>query len=207
MKIIAISSPIAVAEEVTLIKQLLQNGVDVIHIRKPLSEFNRSEGDFFYEENRIDAIDYIRLLLQQLSTGERDKIIIHDYYELYEEYALKGVHINKNITHLPDDYNGFRSRSCHTFEEVTQYKDEFDYLFLSPIFDSISKAGYRSAFDNAMLQQAAEMGIIDDKVIALGGVTLDKIPLLRNWKFGGIAMSGAIYTPTAITDLKRFKMI
>ena len=104
------------------------------------------------------------------------------------------THVNKNITDLPVGYNGFRTRSCHSFEELRRYKDEYDYLFLSPIFDSISKVGYKSAFTEEELQKAAEEGLIDEKVIALGGVTFAKIPLLEKLNFGGAAMLGAIYS-------------
>lgn len=72
------------------------------------------------------------------------------------------------------------------------YKDECDYLFLSPIFDSISKAGYRSAFSHEQLQRAADEGVIDRKVIALGGVTPERIPYLHSLGFGGVAMLGAL---------------
>ncbi|GAA6529534.1 hypothetical protein LPYR103PRE_15070 [Segatella asaccharophila] len=68
-----------------------------------------------------------------------------------------------------------------------------DYVFLSPVFDSISKSGYCSAFPLSALKQAQEEGIIDRKVIALGGVTYDKLPLLESLSFGGGAMLGEIW--------------
>ena len=68
-----------------------------------------------------------------------------------------------------------------------------DYVFLSPIFDSISKRGYRSQFSLTELQKAAAEGIIDSKVVALGGITKDKLPLLQSLHFGGAAMLGAIW--------------
>lgn len=68
-----------------------------------------------------------------------------------------------------------------------------DYVFLSPIFDSISKSGYHSAFTLEVLQQAAAHNIIDEKVVALGGVTPDKVKWLRQIGFGGAAMLGAVW--------------
>ena len=79
------------------------------------------------------------------------------------------------------------SRSCHTLQELKNIS-HFDYVFLSPIFDSISKQGYRAAFSMETLEQAR--GIIDEKVFALGGVTLDKITILEQLHFGGIAVYG-----------------
>ena len=177
MKIIAIPPPGTVDREVFIIKRLLAEGISIVHLRKPEA-----------------GIHECRRLLEGLDRQERARIIIHDYPQLYEEFSLKGIHVNKNITDLPVGYNGFRTRSCHSFEELRRYKDEYDYLFLSPIFDSISKVGYKSAFTEEELQKAAEEGLIDEKVIALGGVTFDKIPLLEKLNFGGAAMLGAIYS-------------
>ena len=176
MRIIAITSPIVCYEDVYIIKTLLEKGIDIIHLRKPNSDINEC-----------------RNILAELTSEERGKIIIHDYPKLYDEFSLKGIHVNKNVTTLPSGYKGFKTRSCHSFEEIIRYKNEFDYLFLSPIFDSISKVGYKSNFSKEELIRAASVGIIDKKVIALGGVTLDKINYLKNLNFGGIAMSGAIY--------------
>ena len=176
MKIIAITTPKVTGEDASIIKSLVDRGIDIIHLRKPESD-----------------ISECRTLLANLSAEQRAKIIVHDYPELYFEFSLKGIHINKNVTSLPLGYSSFRTRSCHTLEEVTRYKAEYDYLFLSPIYDSISKAGYKSGFSQEALLKASADGIIDEKVIALGGVTLDKIPSLEALHFGGVAMIGAIY--------------
>jgi thiamine-phosphate pyrophosphorylase len=73
---------------------------------------------------------------------------------------------------------------------------------LSPIFDSISKVGYKSAFTNDELLKASKDGIIDERVIALGGITPDKIPYLRELNFGGVAMLGSIYNVDALNRKK-----
>lgn len=173
---IAITLPDAISGEVATIRRLLADGFDIVHLRKPNA-----------------SIEYCRQLLGGLSVAERSRIVVHDYYSLYREFALRGVHLNRNIVSLPSDYCGSRTRSCHSFEEVVRYKAEVDYLFLSPIFDSISKAGYRSAFSHEKLHRAANEGIIDSRVIALGGVAPDKISYLESLGFGGVAMSGAVY--------------
>lgn len=175
MRLIAITTPKVTDDDASIIGRLLDRGIDIIHLRKPES-----------------TIDECRKLLTKLTAEQRSKIVIHDYPELYSEFSLRGIHINRNITSLPIGYNGSISRSCHTFEEVLRYKEECDYLFLSPIFDSISKRGYKSRFSDEVLRRASVEGLIDSKVIALGGVTLDKIPYLRSLNFGGVAMMGAI---------------
>jgi thiamine-phosphate pyrophosphorylase len=185
MKIIALTTPKITDEDTSIIRTLFDRGIDIVHLRKPDS-----------------GIDECRKLLSALNAEQRSKIVVHDYPELYSEFSLRGIHINRNVCSLPDGYCGFKSRSCHTFEEVVRYKSDYDYLFLSPIFDSISKSGYRSAFSNVELQEASDMGIIDEKVIALGGVTLAKIAYLKKLKFGGVAMVGGIYNMETLTNLK-----
>ena len=188
MRIIAITTPVVDDDDVCLIQGLLKCGIDCIHLRKPDS-----------------GIQECRKLLEKLTEQDRSNIIIHDYPELYEEFGLKGIHTNRNITFLPKGYDGFRTRSCHSFDEITRYKDEYDYLFLSPVFDSISKSGYKSAFSTADLMDASANGIIDDKVIALGGVTFGSIPYLKSLNFGGVAMIGAIYNIRTLDLLKKYE--
>jgi len=184
MKIIAITVPQMIDEDAYLISNLLKMGIYSVHLRKPEA-----------------SIHECRTLLAKLTKEERAKIIIHDYPELYTEFSLKGIHINKNITSLPDGYNGFKTRSCHSFEEIERYKSDYDYLFLSPIFDSISKVGYKSAFTKEELLKASTSGLIDNKIIALGGITLDMLPYFQELNFGGIAMIGGIYNTNTINNL------
>ena len=87
-------------EDAYLISNLQKIGIHSVHLRNPEA-----------------TIHECRKLLTQLTNEERANIIIHDYPELYDEFSLKGIHINKNITSLPDGYNGFKTRSCHSFED------------------------------------------------------------------------------------------
>jgi len=176
MKLIAITKPDFYDGESAFIKRLFESGFDIVHLRKPNSD-----------------IDNCRNILNELSSEERSRIVVHDYPELYYEFSLKGIHINKNIVKYPEGYQGFKTRSCHSLEEVKLYKDDFDYVFLSPIFDSISKEGYKSLFTEDELRQASEEGIIDEKVVALGGVDFDDFSFLKGLNFGGAAMLGSIH--------------
>ena len=46
---------------------------------------------------------------------------------------------------------------------------------MSPVYDSISKEGYHSPYTDDELRLAAKDKIIDNKVMALGGITPDNI--------------------------------
>ena len=101
MRLIAITPPKVTDEDSFIIELLLDRGIDIIHLRKPESD-----------------IEECRKLLAKLTKEQRSKIVIHDYPELYFEFSLKGIHINRNTTSLPTGYNGTKSRSCHSLEEV-----------------------------------------------------------------------------------------
>ena len=74
------------------------------------------------------------------------RISLHDHHELAARFGVGGVHLNSRNPSVPDGFGGMVSRSCHSIAELSQYSSVCDYMFLSPIFDSISKSGYVSRF-------------------------------------------------------------
>lgn len=187
---IAITSPTFFHGEAAFIQRLFANGVDIVHLRKP----------------GATAEDCTKLL-HGVSADNRSRIVIHDFFELAETYGLHGIHLNARRNTVPGGWHGHVSRSCHTFEEVKRYKDTCDYVFLSPVFDSVSKHGYASAFTYEMLRQASREGIIDNKVMALGGVTPDKISYLRQLNFGGAAMLGCVNNLAALPENEQIEAL
>ena len=176
MKWITITSPDFISGEAIFIDKLFSQGLDLLHLRKP--------------EASLEA--YKRLLLQ-IPKHWYSRIVLHEHFALAEEFGLHGIHLNRRCSQVPDSFRGSISCSCHTIEEVIAQKVSKDYVFLSPIFDSISKVGYHAAFSPTLLKQAAVENVIDEKVIALGGITAKNIPLVKEWHFGGVALLGDIW--------------
>ena len=58
------------------------------------------------------------------------------------------------------------------------------------IFDSISKPGYHSAFTAQQLAEARQQGLIDHRVMALGGVTFNQVNNVMKMGFGGAMILG-----------------
>lgn len=187
MKWIVVTSPSFVEGEVTFIERLFLHGLDLLHVRKP----GATEAE-------------CRRLIESIPIKWRDRIVLHDHLELASEYGLYGIHLNRRNPSVPEGWHGSVSCSCHSIEEVAASKPNVDYLFLSPIFDSISKQGYCASFSSADLDEAAHMGVIDDKVIALGGMTIGSIPMIKRWHFGGAAFLGDVWgkinAPTSEAD-------
>ncbi len=174
MKLIAVTTPDFWPGEAGAITALLAHGGFCrVHIRKPGADAAQIES-----------------LLEAIPGELRHRLSLHDCLELAAAGLAGGVHLNSRNPVPPEGFNGIISRSCHSLEEVRRHAAAADYLFLSPIFDSISKTGYKGAFSTAGLKSS---GVITDKVIALGGVTPERIPDLEHIGFGGAAMLGAAW--------------
>ena len=136
-------------------------------------------------------------------TKSGEVITIHFIVEICSDWSVGAAETaapNRRCPHAPDGYSGSISCSCHSLEEVAKKKPTSDYVFLSPIFNSISKAGYEAAFSTAALHKAAAESLIDNKVYALGGVSKEHIAQLKELSFGGAAFLGDVwrrmYDPT-----------
>lgn len=85
-----------------------------------------------------------------------------------------------------------RSCSCHTLDEAEVEVGRRDYLFVSPVFDSISKPGYRAVtFDTDRIRRLTTRG--GATLTALGGVTPERLAQVRQMGFGGAAMLGCLW--------------
>lgn len=176
MEWIVITSPGFLQGEADFIDRLFGHGLDRLHLRKPGAD-----------------IGECRRLLDGISREWLPRIVVHDNFGLCREYGLGGVHLNGRNPMAPPNHEGSVSRSCHSLEEISRYKGECDYLTLSPIFNSISKQGYMAAFGPGQLAAARDSGLIDRRVIALGGVTLENIPRVKELGFGGVAILGDVW--------------
>ena len=175
MQLIVITSPKIVEQESKKINVLFESGLKILHIRKP--NFNKKE--------------YIDLL-EGIKEEYHTRIKIHAFFELVNKYNLLGVHLNARNLHYMENKIVNISKSCHSIEELGKI-DMYDYVFLSPIFDSISKKGYRSNFSDEILTAASLTGKINKKVIALGGINKDTLPMVKKYGFGGVAVLGCIW--------------
>ncbi len=172
--------------EAEQIAQLLRSSIDLVHIRKPQATAEETER-----------------LLQAIPKEYHNRLVLHDHHELAMKYHLYGVHLNSRNPLPPQGWKGSVSRSCHSLEEVKEWKEKCNYVSLSPIFDSISKKGYHAAFSIDDLRKAKEKGIIDHQVLALGGVTFRRMDEVLRMGFGGGMILGDAWKqglePVALT--------
>lgn len=179
--------PSDIAEEISIICNLLDSDqVDIFHLRHPGSTDSQ-----------------MREYLSMIPELYLSKITLHDHFSLIEDFNVGGINLNSRNPILPVEIlnktfgrNIRLSRSCHSIGEIDQVlrdnKDiEFKYLTLSPIFNSISKIGYKSNFNLNNLKAIIPSLPVD--VVALGGVSPDSFPLLKSIGFKGGAMLGYFF--------------
>ena len=188
MKLILMTTPYFFVEEHQILTALFDEGLELLHLRKPYTEPVYSER-----------------LLSLIPENYRRRIIVHDHFYLKNEYKLKGIHLNSRNPELPNNYKGHISCSCHTAEEVMARKKMCDYVIFSPINNDASPNGYTTPFTPAMLKSLAGRKVIDRKVMALGGIDLDNIRAVEEARFGGAILLGAIWNRFNIHTTQDFK--
>lgn len=175
MQLIVITTEHIFPGEEDAIKYLFEQGLELLHIRKP--DINKEE---------------LKKFITQINSQYYKRIVIHDHFSLATEFQLKGIHLNRRNSEKPTGWMGSVSCSCHSEKELQTGKF-LDYVFLSPIFDSISKRGYKHAYTEDELIRMKQKGDIDGRVIALGGITAATIPQAARYGFGGVAVLGSLW--------------
>lgn len=173
---IVITLPHFFEGETDAVTLMFQSGLQRLHFRKPGS-----------------TVDECREWMRRIPEAYLSRIVVHDHYELAREFNLGGIHLNgRNQAPSWLDFDAINvSCSCHAIEELKEKRmSDYRYLSLSPIFDSISKQGYNAAFTSEQLLKAKADGVIDERVMALGGISHDNIGKAMKYGFGGAMVLG-----------------
>lgn len=168
------------SQEPVFIKTILDEGWDYVHLRHPGATY-------------ID----MRNLIEAIPQKYHARLRLHGHFELTNEFNLGGLHLNSRCPVAPPNYTGSLSRTCHTIEEAHRHAPTMDFVTLSPVFDSISKEGYSSAFTPDDWQSVPE-----GKTVALGGITPDTASKLKDSPFIGYAVLGYLFAAKTQDELK-----
>ena len=84
MKLILITPPTFFVEEDKIITALFEEGLDILHLRKPDS-----------------APMYAERLLTLIPEQFHKRIVVHENFYLKDEYKLKGIHLNSRNPNIP----------------------------------------------------------------------------------------------------------
>ena len=105
----------------------------------------------------------------------------HDFCGKAVSTSVQGIHYTEKT--LPNKALQLRDRltvstAFHSLQQVQADYGSLDYAFLSPIFNSISKAGYQAAFDLDELAESVQTSHIP--LIALGGQYMKRCTLCHS---------------------------
>lgn len=179
--LIVITPEQQIADEARVINLLFNNGLETLHLRKPTGN-----------------IDEYKNLLMIINDKYHNKVVVHQYHQLFYEFNLKGIHLTEPFrTYLGDkvqsylnDFKEHRdncsvSSSFHDDGTLQNCGDFFDYHFLSPVYASISKQCYPG--------KGFDVRKIDKKTIGLGGISESTILPTMKKGYDGIAVLGAVW--------------
>lgn len=185
--IIVITSEGLVQNETEIINALFQEGLDLLHIRKP----------FIHSEEVTDFI-------QNIHSEFHQQLVLHSHYNLAERFNISRFHF-REIDRQNELYKSFTdqtiSTSVHDIETFNELSDDWEYAFISPVFPSISKKGYGE--NSNILNEIQKRNNSNVKLIALGGIHEKNISEVFNSRVDGVALLGAIWESNNPIDIFR----
>ncbi len=179
--LVVISYPTGIADEATIMNNLFDEGLGILHIRKPGV-----------------AIDEIRWLIHKIRPQYHHRISLHPYHELARDFGIKRLHYTEtNRKEMSAEVfiklkaeNYILSTSIHQVQDYNSLPTVFDYTFFGPVFNSISKPGYTAVIaDDFIFPVRAN----HSKAIAIGGINATNILKVKEMRFNGAAVLGMIW--------------
>jgi len=202
MKLIVISPESADPREPAILAELFAAGLTDYHLRKPA--WTR---------------DQLAAFLRALPPSVTARVILHTHHDLAAEFPLAGLHertqvgaclqamsdahpqapLHPQASRPPQTSPAsrllprLRSRAIHDLPTLRASLDRADTrLLFSPVFPSISKPGHVPRHSTTELRAVLQLPRRAE-VIALGGVSAERIPECRALGFDGVAVLGAIW--------------
>lgn len=128
-----------------------------------------------------------------LSPQYRHRVIIADHFHLAAQAGLGGIHLSADKRadwqhHKKQAQTSCITTSTHSFAELASLPFVPTLALLSPVFDSISKSGYVGAID--LDEAARQLPRLSFPVLAMGGITPDRIKRCHECGFAGAAVLG-----------------
>lgn len=177
--LIVISPEEDVVDESVILNHLFDNGLVFFHLRKP-------------SKSRAAHVSY----LKRIRPEYHKHVMLHFYHDLMEEFGLMGCHFQEKermrqgdkMKSLVEQYQkkGYSvSGSFHNPEDIVRCKSAFDYVLLSPVFNSISKSGYKG--------RGFSVNHIAIRTIGMGGIQQNTIEAASALGYAGVGVLGGIW--------------
>lgn len=192
--LIVISNPSQVADEDAIFNALFDEGLEVLHMRKP--EY---------------SVDELSTLIEKIHSKYHHQISLHQHHEIANGYGIKRLHFTEvNRKAMREEVliqlktsNHILSTSIHLAEHYKSLPASFEFTFFGPVFNSISKVGYASALP---IDFIFPVEANHSKVVAIGGIEATNIQQVKQMQFNGAAVLGAIWQKPG-ESIQQFKAI
>ncbi|KAA6328267.1 Thiamine-phosphate synthase, partial [termite gut metagenome] len=169
---------------------LFEEGLDVLHLRKP-------DAPCIYSER----------LLTLIPDKYHKYIVIHDHFYLKDDFLLMGIHLNERNPYKPYHYLGHVSCSCYSIEELKNKRGSYNYVCLDSVYDTHSQEISSLAYTPEELRIASREKIINNKVMAMGGINVDNIPEVIDFGFGGAVITDDLWSKFDIHRDKDYNIL
>lgn len=179
--LVIISYPTTVEDEANIINVLFDEGLELLHLRKPEIE-----------------IDDLCLLLEKIKPEYRFQIALHQHHEIANNFGINRLHFTEmkrkklneeKLLQLKSEKNVL-STSIHQMADYQNLSSCFDYTFYGPVFNSISKHGYTSTIP---IDFVFPVQLNGPKPIAIGGIDATNMQRALDMEFYGVAALGTIW--------------
>jgi thiamine-phosphate diphosphorylase len=141
----------------------------------------------------------------RLSAGTATRIVVNDRLDVAIAAGAAGVHLRADsIPGAPARAIapvGFAiGRTVHSVEEAVAAEPECDYLVAGTVWPSASKPGERRLLGSGGL--AAIVAAVRVPVLAIGGVSLDQVPIVASTGAAGVAAIDLFLGPGGSEDTR-----
>lgn len=186
MKIILLSKSKFDENEVKIVTSLFEHGLETFHLRKPKLSTKQ-----------------MRDVIESIPKHFHDRIVIHSHHQLARKYNLKGVHYTR--THLKKSFKNWWRKitlgiaksdliKTSSVTKLSSLYDEmeipFDYIFISPVFDSLTGKFQSGFYEDGILAAIKKTG---KNIIARGGVAYERLEKINEMGFHGFALGSCIW--------------
>jgi len=188
LKLLAFSSPEPLDPEFERreVLAMFDSGLECFHLRKPKA----SQEDL---ERWIEGIP----------EEHQSKIVLHSAHDLAKKFPVRGIHLSarqrsgclqtarvvKQLKREREDLE--LSSSYYQLSELRFLPPKYDYVFLSPIFPSISSPDSQPPFSLREVETTVRHA--RSNIFALGGIDKSRVETVRSLGFQGVALLGALW--------------
>ncbi len=185
MRIVVVSPPDAYVNEQRWVCALFDAGLDRYHLRKPAWPAAQ-----------------LANWLESVPKRHHGRIVLHAHHALSRCFDVLGVHFRdqNEMPLCPEPQRAvahFCSRSCHDVAAVKRALGRYAAVFFGPVFASHSKPGYGPVPEATLRDLSVVLALRATtpatEVLAIGGITRQRLALCRDLGFDGAAVIGAVW--------------